>query len=181
MHILLLFTIYASHFFTLLTCITLTFSRSDLQMRMLCMYHHCTLLIIAHYTAYSIDYPQALSYEKSTRATGITPRNHATNTAMFRDLLRSLSACFILICPPIFGHVSISLQRVFSLKALPSTELQPHFSAVTAFTRRTFYPLIRFFIRSAFALSKSHSFFLTQTHALRSKPPQRYPQYSPQR
>ena len=128
---------------------------------MLCMYHHSILLIIAHYTAYRIDYPQAFSYDKNTRTTEITPRNHNTNTAMFRDLLRSLSACFILICPPIFGHVSISLQRVFSLKALPSTELQPHFSAVTAFMRRAFHPLIRFFIRSSLTLLKSHRFFTT--------------------
>ena len=95
MHILLLFIIYASHFFTFLAGITHTFSRSDLQMRMLCMYHHSTLLIIAHCTAYRIDYPQSSTYEKSTRATGITPRNHNTNTAMFGDLLRYLSACFI--------------------------------------------------------------------------------------
>ena len=83
---------------------------------MLCIYHHSTFLIIAHYTAYSIDYPQALSYEKSTRATGITPRNHTTNTAMFGDLLRSLSACFILICPPIFGHVSHSFTARFQFE-----------------------------------------------------------------
>ncbi len=95
MHILLLFTIYASHFFTLLTGITHTFNRSDFQLCMLCMYHHSTLLIIAHYTAYRIDYPQPSSYEKSTRTTGIMPRNHATNTAMFGELLRSLSARFI--------------------------------------------------------------------------------------
>lgn len=118
MHILLLFTIYASHFFTLFTGITHTFNRSDFQLCMLCMYHHSTLLIIAHYTAYRIDYPQALSYEKSTRTTGITPRNHITNTAMFGELLRSLSACFILICPPIFGHVSHSFTARFQFEGL---------------------------------------------------------------
>lgn len=118
MHILLLFIIYASHFFTFFTGITLTFIRSDLQMRMLCMYHHCTFLIIAHYTAYRIDYTQSSTYEKSTRATGITPRNHATNTAMFRELLRSISACFIPHMPAHFRPCFTLFTVIFPVRRL---------------------------------------------------------------
>ena len=159
MHILLLFTIYASHFFTLFTGITHTFNRSDFQLCMLCMYHHSTLLIIAYYTAYRINYPQPSSYKKSTRTTGIMPRNHATNTAMFGELLRSLSARFIPHMPAHFQPCFTLFTVIFTFGGpLTSTELQPHFSAVTAFMRRALFPLIRFFIRSAFALLKSHRF-----------------------
>ena len=132
---------------------------------MLCIHHHSTLLIIAHYTAYRIDYPQALRYEKSTRATGITPRNHNTNTAMFGDLLRSLSACFIPHMPALFRPCFTLFTVIFAVRRpLPSTELQPRFSAVTAFMRRAFHLLIRFFIRSSFTLLKSHRFFLMTKH-----------------
>ena len=102
-------------------------------MRMLCIHHHSTLLIIAYYTAYRIDYPQALRYEKSTRATGITPRNHNTNTAMFGDLLRSLSACFIPHMLPFFGHVSRYLRSFLPFVGLYRS---PNYS-------RVFLPLLR--------------------------------------
>ena len=97
------------------------------------------------------------------------------------------------ICPPFFGHVSPSLRSFLRSEALPSNELQPHFSAVTAFMRRTFYPLIRFFIRSSFALLKSHIFFLTHKHTRNATNPRKdtrniprnaksrtYTQHSPQ-
>ena len=133
MHILLLFTIYASHFFTLLTGITHTFNRSDFQLCMLCIYHHSTLLIIAHYTAYRIDYPQPSSYEKSTRTTGIMPRNHATNTAMFGELLRSLSARFIPHMPAHFRPCFTLFTVIFTVRRLYRP---PNYS-------RIFPPLLR--------------------------------------
>ena len=100
---------------------------------MLCIYHHSILLIIAHYTAYRIDYPQAFSYEKNTRTTEIKPRNHNTNTAMFRDLLRSLSARFILTSPPTSGHVSRSLRSFFPFEG----------STIPQNYSRVFPPLLR--------------------------------------
>ena len=164
MHIIILFTIYASYFFTLFTCITHTFSCSDFQPCILCIYHHNTLLIITHYTAYHIDYPQSFNNDKSTCTTEIMPHNHTTNTAMFSELLRSLSACFILTFPPIFSHISHSFTARFQFKGYTVHQITATISRHYCFHAPDIFPFIRFFIRSSFTLTKSHRFSNTCTN-----------------